>query len=165
MRAIILIILFISCFHETSFAQIYFKIDKLTLSHYNFVVDDKIIDESLEDGPYVHLRCVIINNSHDSLLLYPAHSTTRILFRYNNSDYSVEVVPLPFVDQEKLIIPPGGKTELFFGTHPLINTPMFNRNKGDYRREMLFILPTIKAVYEEKNFLIQTVEIREVVLE
>jgi len=149
---------------QTTVAQLSFSIEELCLSNYNVEMNSNVIDEDSESGPYVYLKCSIINNTKDSVLLKPAHSKINILFRHKKSDYTIGVDPLPFVDNETLIIPPKGKADFALGSYLLVGTKIFDCKRGDYTKEILSILPTIKVVYQDESFKIRTDEIKDVVL-
>ena len=149
---------------QTTQAQLNFKIEELSLSNFEVELGDNVIDEDLENGPYVHLKCLIINSTNDTLLLKPANSKTKIVFRYKKLNYTLEVTPLPFVDNEELIIPPNGTVNLAFGSHLLLGTKLFENKQGNYIKEMLCILPTLKVVYQDADINICTDEIKNVIL-
>lgn len=149
---------------QTTKAQLIFKIEELSLSNYNINLDSNIIDEDLENGPYVYFKCLIINNTNDSVVLQPTKSNSRVVFRYNKSDYALEVAPLPFIDNKKLVIPPKDKIDFSFGSYLLLGTNIFNYKQGNYTEEMLTILPTLRIVYQDEGVKICTDEIKNVIL-
>jgi hypothetical protein len=149
---------------QTTMAQISFKIEELILSNYNVELDRSVIDEDSESGPYIDLKCSILNNTNDSVLLKPAYSKIDIVFSYKRSDYTIDVVPLPFIDNETLIIPPKGTTNLTLGSYLLLGTKIFDYKRGNYIKEMLSILPTLKVVYQDESIKIRTDEIKNVTL-
>lgn len=149
---------------QTTLAQLSFKIEELSLSNYNVELNRSIIDEDSECGPYIVLKCSILNETNDSVLLKPAHSNIYIVFSYKRSDYIIDVFPLPFIDDETLIIAPKGKADLAIGSYPLLGTKIFNSKQGDYTKEMLSILPTLKVVYQDEGTKIRTDEIKDVIL-
>jgi hypothetical protein len=149
---------------QTTKAQLIFKIEELSLSNYNINLDSNIIDEDLENGPYVYFKCLIINNTNDSVVLQPTKSNSTVVFRYNKSDYAFEVAPLPFIDNKKLTIPPKDKIDFSFGSYLLLGTNIFNYKQGNYTEEMLTILPTLRIVYQDEGVKICTDEIKNVIL-
>lgn len=149
---------------QTTKAQLIFNIEELSLSNYNINLDSNIIDEDLENGPYVSFKCLFINNTKDSVVLHPTKSKTKIIFRYNKSDYALEVTPLPFIDYKKLVIPPGDKIGLSFGSYLLLGTNIYNYKQGNYAEEMLTILPTLRIVYQDDRVKLSTNEIKNVIL-
>ena len=149
---------------QTTVAQLSFKIEELSLSNYNIELNKNVIDEDSESGPFINLKCSILNNTNDSVLLKPAHSKLNIVFSYRKSDYSIDVVPLPFIDNETLIIPPKGITDLILGSYLLLGTKIFDCKQGDYTKEMLSILPTLKVFYQDESIKIRTDEIKDVIL-
>jgi hypothetical protein len=107
---------------------------------------------------------VIINNTKDTIIMRPANSVIDIVFRYQKKSYKIEVDPLPFVDNEKLQLPPKKTIALDFGNNLLLGTDIFNYRKGNYIEEMLVILPTIRIIYKDNNIKLQTDEIKDVEL-
>ncbi len=149
---------------QSTHAQVSFKIEELSLSNYNIELNKDIIEEDLENGPYIYFKCTIFNNTNDSVLLKPTGSSTNLLFRYQKNIYVEDVFPLPFMDNKSLTIPPGGKTYLFGGTYILLGTEIFDSNKSNYTNEMLEILPTIRIRYKDDCVRITTDEIIDVIL-
>jgi hypothetical protein len=159
-----LTLIVLGSFIQIGKAQLSFKIEKLSLSNYNIELKNDIIDEDLENGPYVYFNCVIINNTKDTIIMRPANSVIDIVFRYQKKSYKIEVDPLPFVDNEKLQLPPKKTIALDFGNNLLLGTDIFNYRKGNYIEEMLVILPTIRIIYKDNNIKLQTDEIKDVEL-
>jgi hypothetical protein len=149
---------------QSTKGQLIFKIEELSLSNYNVNHDSNIIDEDLENGPYVFFKCIIFNNTNDSVVLKPTNSHNKVVFRYNNSTYALEVVPLPFIDCKKLVIPPKAKFDFSFGSYLLLGTNIFNCKQSNYTEEMLAILPTLKIIYQEEGVKICTDEIKNVII-
>ena len=145
-------------------AQLNFKIEELSLSNYNVELKDNVIDEDLENGPYAYCKCIIANNTKNTIVLKPANSTTVIVFRYQRKNYVIEVEPLPFVDNKKLQVFPEETIALNFGTNLLLGTDILDYKKGDYTKEMLIILPTLKIVYRDNCVKLNTDEIKNVIL-
>ena len=81
-----LTIIFLGIILQTTKAQLIFNIEELILSNYNINLDRNIIDEDLENGPYVYFKCQIINNTNDSVVLHPVNSNSKIVFRYNKQE-------------------------------------------------------------------------------
>ncbi|NLM68103.1 MAG: hypothetical protein GX180_13165, partial [Enterococcus sp.] len=100
-------------------AQLNFKIEELSLSNYNINLKEDIFDEDLESGPYLYFKCVITNDSKDTVTLRPSNSITNIVFSYKKKNYKIEVEPLPFVDNEKLQLSPKKTATLDFGSNLL----------------------------------------------
>lgn len=151
-------------FVQITNAQLSFKIEELSLSNYNIELKDNVIDEDLENGPYVWIKCAISNNTDDVITLMPERSIIAIVFGYHKQSYTIEVVPLPFVDNETLQILPDKAVTLEFGSNLLLGSDIYNSKKGDYTKEMLAILPTLKIIYNDKTNKLQTDEIKSVVI-
>ncbi|NCB96862.1 MAG: hypothetical protein EOM36_00675 [Bacteroidia bacterium] len=160
----ILTLLILGSFVQIANAQLSFKIEELSLSNYNIELKENIINEDLTSGPYVYFKCIITNNSEDTVILRPSNSITNIVFSYKKKSYKIEVEPLPFVDNEKLQLSPKKTAALDFGSNLLLGTDIFNYKKGNYIEEMLAILPTIGVIYKDNNIKLRTDEIKNVEL-
>mgnify|MGYP001266305361 CR=1 FL=1 len=158
-----MLILFCIIFKKVD-AQLIFKIEEIWLSYCNINIDSNIINEDLGQGPYVYVQCLIVNNTDTSIVLKPSKSKTKILFRYNKSDYEEEVYPLAFSDNKELALSPKDSIELSFGTYLLLGTDIFNYKQSDYTKEMLSILPTLKVAYQDEKIKIYTNEIKNVII-
>jgi hypothetical protein len=145
-------------------AQLIFKIEEIWLSYYNINFDSNIIDEDLGKGPYIYVQCLIVNNTDTSIVLKPSKSKSKIVFRYNKSDYELEVYPLPFSDYKEIILTPNDSIDLSFGSYLLLGTNVFNYKQSDYTKEMLSILPTLKVAYQDEKINIYTSEIKNVII-
>ncbi len=149
---------------QTTVGQISFKIDVLRLSYYNVKLDSCIIDEDSEKGPYVELTCSMFNNSDYSILLKPSHSIIDLVFSYKGSYYTIDIVSLPFMANETIVILPYSSINLILGSYLLLGTEIFNYKRGDYTKEMISILPTLKVVYQDEGIKVSSEEIKEVIL-
>ncbi len=158
-----MLIIFCMMFQKAE-AQLIFKIEEIRLSNYNINLDINVIDEDLENGPFIFVQCLIVNNTNASIVLKPSESKSKIVFRYNKSDYELEVDPLPFIDNKKLVISPKDTIDLSFGSYLLLGTDIFNSNKSDYTKEMLSILPTLKVAYHDEKIKMYTDEIKNVII-
>lgn len=158
-----MLIIFCVMFQEAD-AQLVFKIEEIRLSNYNISLDSNVIDEDLENGPFVYVQCLIVNNTDTSIVLKPSESKSKIVFRYNKSDYELEVDPLPFIDNKKLVISPKDTIDLSFGSYLLLGTDIFNYKQCDYTKEMLSILPTLKVAYQDEKIKMYTDEIKNVII-
>lgn len=160
----ILTLLILENFVQIANAQLCFKIEELSLSNYNIELKENIIDEDLEKGPYVYFKCIITNNSEDTVILRPSNSIINIVFSYKKKSYRIEVESLPFVDNEKLQLSPKETATLDFGSNLLLGTDIFSDKKVNYIEEMLAILPTIGIIYKDNNIKLRTDEIKSVEL-
>jgi hypothetical protein len=160
----ILTLIILGSFIQIAKAQLNFKIEELSLSNYNVELEENVIDEDLENGPYVYFKCIITNHSEDTITLSPAKSTIAIVFIYYQKTYKIEIVPLPFVDTEILLVPPGKYISLDFGCNLLIGTDILSSKMGDYTKEMLVILPTLRIMYKDPIIHMYTDEIKSVVI-
>ena len=143
-------------------AQVEFTVENIDLSNYHINLNRNIIDENLENGPFIYLNCQIINNTNTSILLKPSKSEIKIIFRFNDLDYKIEVYPLPFVEIKELIIEPNNKININFGSYLLLGTDIHIERNGNYIKEMISILPTLKILYQDEQIKLKTSEIRNV---
>lgn len=149
---------------RTANAQMVFQIEEISLSYYDNAFNNNVIDEDLRQGPYVFIKCLIINSLDTALVIEPAKSTVKITFRYNSSDYEVEAFSLPFQDIEELTIYSKDSVDLSFGQYLLLGTEIFEYEQGDYTKEMLSILPTLKVVYQDEKIKMYSSEIKNVII-
>ena len=159
-----LILLIFCFFFKKADAQLIFQIDEVWLSYYNIIFDSDVIDEDLGKGPYVYVQCLIINNSDTVIILNPSKSNIKIAFRYNKSDYEFEVYSLSFKDNKELILSPKDSINFSFGSYLLLGTDIFNYKEGNYTKQMLSILPTLKVRYKDDKIEMKTSGIKNVVI-
>jgi len=140
-------------------AQINFSIKSLNVSNLNIVKSKNIIDEEIEIGPYIATTLLFENYSNDSITLFPSKSELKVLFRYIEKQYSSEILPIPFIDHDTIRISPQQSKEVKFGVYLLLGKGILKKDKTDYTKEMLEILPTIRVSYKDQGINIKTIEI------
>jgi len=101
----------------------------------------------------------LINKAKQEIYLYPAKSKLYLSFKYNESNYQTEVFALAFQDIDSILLTSGKNIIFSFGENIFLGTPIWNKKKKDYSRELIEILPTIKLKYKEPNLKLQTSEI------
>ncbi len=163
MKKILTLVLFLLVCYKIS-AQLSFNIYNLNLSNVIIELKENIIDEDLENGPYIGFECIIENFSDSIIIIYPSNSKTNIIFRFRGKEYITEVVSLPFVDKDILEIMPKQKVKMTFGTYILLGTTILNNKQEDYTKEMLEILPTLKVNYKDNIWNMQTCEVINVIV-
>ncbi len=149
---------------RTANAQLVFQIEEISLYYYDITFNDNVINEDLGQGPYVFIKCQIINNLDTPVVLEPSKSTIKISFRHNRSGYKVEAFSLPFQDIKELTIFPKDTVDLSFGKYLLLGTDIFKYKQGDYTKEMLSILPTLKVAYQDEKIKICADEIKNIII-
>lgn len=149
---------------RTADAQLVFQIEEISLSYYDITLNDNVINEDLEQGPYVFIKCMVINNLDTPVVLEPAKSTIKITFRYNRLDYKVDAFSLSFQGIKELTISPKDTLDFSLGKYLLLGTTIFKYNQSDYTEEMLSILPTLKVVYQDEKNKMHTGEIKNVTI-
>ncbi len=148
--------------YKNSYSQLDLKINELIVSNITVQLSENIIDEDIEDGPYLSMICVIKNTTDSLINIHPSESNFLISYNYKGEKYSFEIVALPFIDNDSIVLLPGKLVDLNLGINLLLGTPILIKNKCDYSVEMLEILPTLKLVYIEKNMIIKSSEINRV---
>ena len=133
------------------YSQVKFEIAELNVSNIKPNLSDKVYNEEETEGPYVHLKCAYFNESNCDVLLYPSKSKMNILFNYRGADYLVDVVAMPFTDNDSLLIRSKEKIEFKLGTHILLGTPLWKENETDYTMILLEVLPTIRVYYKDPH--------------
>lgn len=131
------------------YSQVKFEIAELNVSNIKPNLSDKIYNEEETDGPYVQMKCVYFNESNSDILLSPSKSKIEILFNYRGIDYCVDVVAMPFADNNSLTIKSNEKMEFKLGTHILLGTPLWEEKKADYTMILLEVLPTLRVHYKD----------------
>lgn len=152
----VILIVFISIKIE---AQINFSIKSLNVSNLNMVKSENIIDEEIENGPYIAATLFFENYSNTPILLFPSKSELKVLFRYMDKQYSIEILPIQFIDNDTIRILPQQNKEVNFGVYLLLGKGILKKDKTDYTKEMLEILPTIRVSYKDQGINIKTIEI------
>lgn len=137
---------------QTTYAQISLNIDTLALSHYKVIFNKYDIREDDREGPWVDFDCTIKNISKDTILLKPSGSKKYVLYRYKGEDFSSELFSFTFSEKDTLILLPDQKVNIGFGDFILLGTKILKHTQGDYTKEMLEILPTIKIKYKDDNY-------------
>ena len=143
-------------------AQIDFIIKKIQVSKTNVQISNDIIREGDEDGPFVNIFFSFKNNTDSILKLHPSKSEMIIQFQYKNRYNSKDGFPIPFMDNDSLIILPHQQYESFVGVNLFLGTFIFHEKNNDYRIELIEVLPTLKLFYKEKKIRIKTSEILDV---
>lgn len=158
---------------------------KIGMAQYDFIIEDIIVSRVIEqlgenvlfaedfgEGPFIHVKCLITNNSKDSLVL-TANSEFAILFNYNNTQYSQKVISMYLSENYPIIILPFKNHTFTISINLLLGCDFYKR-KGrylnnirriDHTKEVIAILPTLKVRYKDKNIDITTDEIKNVTVE
>lgn len=150
--------------YKNSYSQLNLEIKELIVSNITNQHSVKVIDEEIENGPYLHMICVIMNTSDSTINLHPSESNFNFNYNFKGEKYSFNIVALPFVDNEIMVLGSGKSVELSLGIHLLVGTSLLVEDKSDYTLEMLEILPTLKLVYGEKNITFKSSEINKVTI-
>ena len=154
---IIFSIAIIMCFNIN--AQLVFSLKNIRVSKINVPILKDHFREGDTDGPYVQIFFILKNNSDSIIKLHPGKSEMIIPFQYKTKYYSQYGFPIPFMDNDSLIILPHQQYESFVGVNLFLGTSILKKNNNDYRMEMIETLPTLKLFYKEKNFRIKSSEI------
>jgi len=146
----------------TTKSQISFSINELNVYNINIVVSKNTYNEGAEDGPIIDGLFTIKNNTDSCVTIYPSKSNIQILFSFMEKQYSTNLYPLSFMENDTIILSPLQKEEVSFGTNLLLGTDILNTDKKNYTYELLQILPTIRISYKDKKLNIKTTEIQNV---
>ena len=164
MKHLILFTMILGSF-QLSLAQLSFKIDEIKLSNYNFKHNPNNINEELEKGPAIVIKCSIYNSSNDTVLLHPTNSEIHIQFNFLNKTYSNKAISIGFMENRYLKILPMNfiDFEIFEYVYYYDNSIFFEQ-KYKAEEKLLMIVPTLKVIYKEKNIQLLTSEIGKVTL-
>ena len=147
-----------------TYAQLDFKIDTLAISHIAEIVDKNVIDESLEKGPFIMLYTSIHNKSDSLVTIHLSNTTCQVEYYYNGKKYIFDAILQLYVYSDSLVLSPNQVAELNFGLYLILGTSIHKSDKGDYTREMLEILPTLKIYYIGRSFNVRSSDIERVVI-
>jgi len=131
------------------YSQVKFEIAELNVSNINPNLCDSVYIEGEKDGPNVYMKCVFSNESNSDILIHPSKSEIYVLFNYREVNYRVEVVAMPFADNESLIIRSKEKIEFNLWTLIFLGTQLWNENETNYTMILLEVLPTIRVHYRD----------------
>ncbi len=140
-------------------AQIELKIKRIQISNINVPISKKYLREGDADGPFVYMFFVFKNNTDSILKLHPSQSEMVISFQHKNRYFSQNGFPLPFMDNDSLIILPHQQYENSVGLNLFLGTSILKKNDNDYRIELIEVLPTVKLFYKDKRIRVMSSEI------
>lgn len=150
MNRIILFIFFYIIFNSLK-AQIKLDIENIRIGYYNVDFTQEEIDEDMENGPYVHFQC-ILRSVRDSIKIMPSEINVEILFYYEKLLFQKKVIIFPWEWENNNFITIGKEGIKFeCGTLLMNDACLFEDKKGDYREELLKIIPTIKIVFQDRK--------------
>ena len=150
---------------DTVYAQLDFKIDTLAISHIAEVIDKNIIDENLEQGPFIMLYTSIHNKSDSLVTIHLSKTTCQVEYYHNGKKYIHNSSLRLYIYSDTLMLSPNQTAKLDFGLHLILGTSIHKYDKGDYTLEMLEILPTLKIYYIGKSFKIRSSDIEKVIIQ
>jgi hypothetical protein len=161
---------------NSGFAQLDFKIENIFVSK---VIEEKgeevFYHEHFAEGTGLTIYFYFVNNSRDTIILYPSTAELDVLFSYENSKYYSKpfVSPFDYEDfkyKDTFVILPGQRFGFQFFCLYLLgkdfykwsNVPLGNLVRVDNTKEVIATLPTLKVRYKDKNIEIITSEIENV---
>ena len=145
-------------------SQVTFVIEELKISNITPNLIDETFEEDEYDGPYVFFKCLLINENDSSICIFPSKSIIKVTFNYMNENYTTEVIAIPFVDHDKLILNHKDSIPIFFGLHLFLGTPLWSEYKNDYRMTLLGSIPTLIVEYVDPNLKFYSSRIKRVIL-
>ena len=149
---------------STAYAQLDFKIDTLAISHIAEIIDKNVIDESLEQGPFIMLYTSIHNKSDSLVTIHLSKTTCQVEYYYNGRKYVRHSIPRFYVYSDTLILSPNQVAKLNFGLNLILGTSIHKSDNWDYTYEMLEILPTLKIYYRDRSLNIRSSDITRVII-
>ena len=159
-RRILLSIAITLCFNIN--AQFILSLRNIKVSKINVPISKDYYREGDTEGPFVNMFFTLKNNTDSIIKLHPSKSEMIISFQYKNRYFSRNGFPLPFMDNDSLIIMPHQQYESFVGVELFLGTSILKENNNDYRIELIEVLPTIKLIYKEKRIRVTSSEILDV---
>lgn len=147
-------------------AQINLSIKSMKVSNIDIKMPQskKIIDEEIDQGPFIYVTLLFTNNNDSAFVLFSPKSELTLSFHYKGESYSMGVVPYPY-DRDTMKLLPQQNREINFGANLLIGTRILKANNRNYTKEMLEILPTISVLYRNEGVKTKSTEILDVKIE
>lgn len=151
MKKNILFVMF-SFFFFTLTAQISFYIQEIEIYNIYIHENENVIMEGAKDGPYIWVEFAIKNNSKSPIKLRPSNSNMWLNYKYKNRNYKIKVFSLGFLEKDLLELLPDQEYRDFARISLFLGTSLM-KNKGDYKIELLEVLPTLRLISKKKILL------------
>lgn len=137
------------------------EVSNVKVSNYKYVESGKVSMHDIQ-GPFLILRCKIINHTPDTVTIYPSKARYYLIYNYESETYKRELFPLAFTDNISLEIPSGQFVEFTADELMFIGTPMFNAEKKDYYIDLIRALPTMEVTYKDRKYQLSAKGVNEV---
>lgn len=133
------------------YSQTTLTIEKIDVS--NIFVNNRsnIIKEGDNDGPYIHLRYCISNESNKTIKLLPRKSKMYLHFKVKNNSYTINLIPVSLMEKDSVLLNPHEQFKGVVGDYIFLGTNLLKSNKKNYCLELIESIPTIKVEYIEMN--------------
>lgn len=161
MKKLILFSLFLSLTLNL-FSQTRLVINEINVSNIEPNLSDSIFDGDEEEGPLLHIKCSILNNTNNDLKLVPSELWILCSINYKNKTYQKDLTTFSFGDNDSLVVPSGGKIEFSVASHIFLGTPLWNQRKDNYTNELIEALPTLQIYYQDPRNKLYSQEIQNV---
>lgn len=161
MKKLILFSLFLSLTLNL-FSQTRLIINEIHVSNIEPNLSDSIFNGDEEEGPLLHIKCSILNNTNNDLKLVPSELWILCSFNYKNLTYQKDLTTFSFGDNDSLVVPSGGKIEFSVASHIFLGTPLWNQRKDNYTNELIEALPTLQIYYQDPHNKLYSQEIQNV---
>jgi len=138
------------------------EIEELCVANVTVSLNDEIFEEEEFDGPYINLKCELINRGRNDFIIYPSKSDIYITFNCDGVEYKSDVEAMPFTDKEVQVVKSRQVVYFRVGAYLLLGTPFWSENKSDYKDVLLRILPTIRVRYKDMDIDCYSTRIRKV---
>lgn len=144
--------------------QLTLSIQEIKVSNIYIQEDKKLIVEGSNDGPFLSIKFIIINESDSLIKLTPGNSKMYLSFRFNNTNYKEEMLSLSFSDNEIIELKPKQEYHNFVSSRIFLGTSIHLKAKENYIFELMEVLPTIKLHYHQEDFILNSFEIKNVII-
>lgn len=154
-----ILIVLLSMASRLAFSQnVELQIDTLSIS--NVIREDNGEITFHDYGPVIKMIVSIKNNSDSLILLFPSKAQYFITFNYDGKSYQQETIPMAFMDYDSLQLLPKKIVQFYVAEDLFGGTPIYSNSKGDYTKELLMTLPTLKFKYNESNMSLTASDIK-----
>ena len=164
------------------YSQVVLEIKRLHVENVIYAQTDSNDFNSLfaENGPCITVFCKITNNTDlpITLILFNDGNDRNFIYQFNFRGRTYRGAPVKMFPGFHGIINgdttyldglykmnPGTSLEIFQNNCLLASTQLLGREKTDYTRELLEILPTLKIIYEDFDLYFESSEIETVTVD
>jgi hypothetical protein len=122
MRIIVIVFMFLTICSICMYSQhAVLEIEELSVTNVTVSLNNDIFEEE-SDGPYVNLKCELINRGRNDFIIYPSKSDIYITFDCEGVEYKSDVEAMPFTDKEVQVVKSQQVVNFRVGAYLLLGT-------------------------------------------